>query len=169
MDRRRDGAARHRDGRRRRGGGRRAGADRRRGHPGGRGAAHRRLRPRRPRPGRALLARPRPPLRRPRHPPPGRTRPPPGQPGHHAGAGRRPLHARPRLRERLRDVRVPVLVLWGESDRVATPGYGAAYARAFPAARFAVVPGAGHLPHLEQPEAVLAHLDAELDGPPRTG
>ncbi|RAJ46847.1 pimeloyl-ACP methyl ester carboxylesterase [Kitasatospora sp. SolWspMP-SS2h] len=75
----------------------------------------------------------------------------------------------PGLRERLGDVRVPVLVLWGESDRVATPGYGAAYARAFPAARFAVVPGAGHLPHLEQPEAVLAHLDAELDGPLRTG
>ncbi|MFD7734761.1 alpha/beta fold hydrolase [Kitasatospora phosalacinea] len=68
----------------------------------------------------------------------------------------------PGLRERLRDVRVPVLVLWGESDRVATPGYGAAYARAFADARFVTVPGAGHLPHLERPEAVFAHLEAAL-------
>ncbi|GLW54741.1 alpha/beta fold hydrolase [Kitasatospora phosalacinea] len=68
----------------------------------------------------------------------------------------------PGLRERLRDVRLPVLVLWGESDRVATPGYGAAYARAFADARFVTVPGAGHLPHLERPEAVFAHLDTAL-------
>ncbi|MEU3494317.1 alpha/beta hydrolase [Kitasatospora cineracea] len=75
----------------------------------------------------------------------------------------------PGLRERLSGVRVPVLVLWGESDRVATPGYGAAYAGSFPDARFVPVPGAGHLPHLERPAEVLAHLDAELRRPLRTG
>ncbi|MFJ2632843.1 alpha/beta fold hydrolase [Streptomyces sp. NPDC087422] len=66
----------------------------------------------------------------------------------------------PGLRERLADVRVPTLVLWGESDRVFTPGYGAAYAAAFADARFEVVPKAGHLPQIEQPEATFAAIDA---------
>ncbi|MFJ5231415.1 alpha/beta fold hydrolase [Kitasatospora sp. NPDC088391] len=68
----------------------------------------------------------------------------------------------PGLRDRLREVRVPVLAVWGGSDRIATPAYGAAYARSFPDGRFTVVPGAGHLPHLERPAEVHALLDAEL-------
>jgi pimeloyl-ACP methyl ester carboxylesterase len=56
----------------------------------------------------------------------------------------------PKLRPRLRRVDVPVLVLWGEQDGVATPAYGRAYASAFPRARFVPVPDAGHFPHMEQ-------------------
>lgn len=66
----------------------------------------------------------------------------------------------PTLLNRLSSVRIPVLVLWGDSDRIVTPEYGAAYAAAFPNARFEVIAQAGHLPQIEQPEATLARMDA---------
>jgi pimeloyl-ACP methyl ester carboxylesterase len=50
---------------------------------------------------------------------------------------------------------VPTLVLWGDSDRIATPEYGRAYASSIPRARFQIVADAGHLPQVEKPDAVL--------------
>ncbi|MFG3228019.1 alpha/beta fold hydrolase [Kitasatospora sp. NPDC048194] len=70
----------------------------------------------------------------------------------------------PRLLQRLPRVEVPALVLWGESDRIATPAYGAAYAAAFGNGRFELVAEAGHLPQIEQPEATFALIDAHLHG-----
>jgi pimeloyl-ACP methyl ester carboxylesterase len=64
--------------------------------------------------------------------------------------------ADPSLAARLAGVAAPTLVLWGEADRIVTPDYGKEYAAAIPGAVFRVVPGAGHLPQLENPEAVLA-------------
>lgn len=66
----------------------------------------------------------------------------------------------PALRPRLATVTVPTLVLWGESDRIATPAYGKEYAASLGNARFELVPEAGHLPHLEQPAHTFALLDA---------
>ncbi|MEV0002759.1 alpha/beta hydrolase [Micromonospora sp. NPDC050980] len=66
----------------------------------------------------------------------------------------------PKLRRRPARVRVPALLLCGESDRIVTPTYGAAYAAAFGDGRLVVVPEAGHLPHTENPAATLSHLDA---------
>ncbi|MET8612911.1 alpha/beta fold hydrolase [Streptomyces misionensis] len=63
---------------------------------------------------------------------------------------------------RLSTVTCPVLVIWGADDTVVTPDFGRAYAAAFPHARFELIPGAGHLPIREQPEAVFAHLDSLL-------
>jgi pimeloyl-ACP methyl ester carboxylesterase len=68
----------------------------------------------------------------------------------------------PALLARLRQVRVPVLGIWGASDGVVTPAYGRAMLAAFPDSRFEVVPEAGHLPHLEQPARVAALLDPFL-------
>ncbi|CAN5360236.1 alpha/beta hydrolase [soil metagenome] len=68
----------------------------------------------------------------------------------------------PSLFGRLGGVAVPTLVIWGESDRIFTPGYGRAYADAIPGARFELVERAGHLPQLEQPEATFALLDSAL-------
>lgn len=65
----------------------------------------------------------------------------------------------PKLARRLARVRIPTLVLWGASDRIFTPGYGAAYAAAFADGRFEVIPAAGHLPQLEQPAATFAAID----------
>jgi len=60
-----------------------------------------------------------------------------------------------KLRRRLRRVRIPVLVVWGESDRVIDPEYGRAYAQSFPDARFELIAEAGHLPQIEQPQRLL--------------
>ena len=66
----------------------------------------------------------------------------------------------PKLMRRLARVRIPVLVIWGDSDGIVTPAYGAAFAGAFQNARLEIVKGAGHLPQIEQPAATLALIDA---------
>jgi pimeloyl-ACP methyl ester carboxylesterase len=63
--------------------------------------------------------------------------------------------ADPKLRRRLGRVKIPALVVWGESDGVVSPDYGRAYARSFPHARFELIPEAGHMAQLEQPERLL--------------
>jgi pimeloyl-ACP methyl ester carboxylesterase len=75
-----------------------------------------------------------------------------------AAYAKEPYMHDPKLRRRLMLVQQPVLVLWGESDGIAPPAYGRAYADSFPNARFEVVPQAGHLPQIEQPEATLSHI-----------
>ena len=62
----------------------------------------------------------------------------------------------PTLAARLGGITAATLVIWGEADRIVTPAYGKEYAAAIPGATFTVVPAAGHLPQLENPEAVLA-------------
>lgn len=68
----------------------------------------------------------------------------------------------PTLLGRLRAVQVPTLVVWGASDQIVTPAYGRAVAAAVPGAEFAEVAAAGHLPHLEAPEATWAAIDPFL-------
>jgi pimeloyl-ACP methyl ester carboxylesterase len=72
----------------------------------------------------------------------------------------------PGLLGRLPRIRVPALVIWGDSDRIVTPAYGLAMANALGNARFAVIADAGHLPHLEQPAATFESLDAFLAASP---
>ena len=62
----------------------------------------------------------------------------------------------PKLKGRLRRIRVPTLVLWGAADQIAAPDYGRAYAAAIPGARFALIERAGHFPHLEAPDDFAA-------------
>ncbi len=66
-----------------------------------------------------------------------------------------PRMADPALRGRLAAISVPVLVVWGESDQIADPGYGRAFAAAIPGARFELLPGTGHLPQLETPVQLM--------------
>ena len=61
----------------------------------------------------------------------------------------------PKLRRRLGRVTIPALVVWGESDGVVDPDYGRAYAQSLPNARFTLIPEAGHVPQIEQPERLL--------------
>jgi pimeloyl-ACP methyl ester carboxylesterase len=61
----------------------------------------------------------------------------------------------PALAERLGGLEIPTLVLWGESDRIADPEYGRAYAESIPKARFQILADVGHLPQVEDPHAVL--------------
>lgn len=66
----------------------------------------------------------------------------------------------PKLLRRLARVQTPTLVIWGEHDRITTPRYGNAYAKAFANARFETVAKAGHLPHIEQSEITLSLIDS---------
>jgi len=74
-----------------------------------------------------------------------------------------PTMADPTLAGRLGGVDVPVHVVWGESDGIAGPEYGKAYAAAIPLSTFTVLPRTGHLPQVETPEELLgALLDVDL-------
>lgn len=61
----------------------------------------------------------------------------------------------PTLRLRLRTIRVPTLVIWGESDGIADVEYGRTYAAAVNRAEFVVMERTGHLPQLETPDRLL--------------
>ena len=67
-----------------------------------------------------------------------------------------PAMADPGLADRLPDITVPVLVIWGEADRMIPVEHGRAYAKAIPGAQFVLIPEAGHLPQLETPDRLLA-------------
>jgi pimeloyl-ACP methyl ester carboxylesterase len=69
-----------------------------------------------------------------------------------------PAMADPGLLDRLPEVTVPVLVIWGEADRMIPVEHGQAYAKAIPGARFLLIPEAGHLPQLETPARLLAAI-----------
>ncbi len=64
----------------------------------------------------------------------------------------------PTLRDRLPQLKLPTLVLWGASDRIVQPAYGQQLAELVPGARFELVPQAGHFPQVEQLPEVLTHL-----------
>ena len=69
-----------------------------------------------------------------------------------------PTNGDPTLLSRLAGVKVPTLVISGEADRIATPGYGRAFADATPTARHVVLPQTGHMPMIETPELLLGTI-----------
>jgi len=77
--------------------------------------------------------------------------------------GWHPYMHNPRLRRWLGRIRRPALVVWGASDGVVKPSYGEAYSKLIPGSRFALIPGAGHHPEIEQPRAFADCVGAFLD------
>ena len=75
-----------------------------------------------------------------------------------------PYFHNPKLPQRLHRITVPTLLLWGADDRFVTAGsYGAAYRDAIPGARLQTIDRAGHFPHLEAPDALVARIRTFLD------
>ena len=72
--------------------------------------------------------------------------------------GWEPYLHNPKLKHRLHRIKVPTLLIWGENDGIVTPQYGETFRKLIPGARMSVIPQAGHLPHIEQPQAFLAEL-----------
>ncbi len=62
----------------------------------------------------------------------------------------------------LRRIEAPVLLLWGERDAMIPPAHAADYQRELPRSRLVLLPGVGHLPQEEAPEASVAAVDAFL-------
>jgi pimeloyl-ACP methyl ester carboxylesterase len=58
----------------------------------------------------------------------------------------------------LRAIDVPTLLLWGDDDRRSPLGVAEGFRNAIPGAELAVIPGAGHVSNMEQPEAFDAHV-----------
>lgn len=69
-----------------------------------------------------------------------------------------PYMHNPKLRHRLHRIDVPSLLIWGASDGVVPVAYAEAYRALIPGARLVVIPDAGHLPHVEQPDLLLDHI-----------
>lgn len=70
---------------------------------------------------------------------------------------------RPDSRPLLQRLGLPALVLAGEQDAVISVESAKAMAEAIPGAQLVVVPGAGHVPSLEAPEATAAALRRFLE------
>jgi 3-oxoadipate enol-lactonase len=64
--------------------------------------------------------------------------------------------------ELLADISCPTLVLAGENDALIAASAQQEYAAKIPGARFSLIPHAGHLSNLEQPQAFLQALKAFL-------
>jgi pimeloyl-ACP methyl ester carboxylesterase len=69
----------------------------------------------------------------------------------------------PKLKHRLHRVQAPVLFIRGGADGVISADYLAGYARLLPNAHTMTIPGAGHLPHLEQPQVLAAAIGEFLE------
>ncbi|SDJ61498.1 Pimeloyl-ACP methyl ester carboxylesterase [Nonomuraea jiangxiensis] len=68
----------------------------------------------------------------------------------------RAMAARPDSFETLRELKVPLLVVVGEEDELSPPADAEAMAEAVPEGRLEIIPKAGHLSAVEQPEAFNA-------------
>jgi pimeloyl-ACP methyl ester carboxylesterase len=54
---------------------------------------------------------------------------------------------------------LPVLLIWGDQDRIIPVAHGYAAHDALPDSRLEVLSGVGHFPHVESPTAVVEILD----------
>ena len=68
------------------------------------------------------------------------------------------------LRKRLRRITSPTLLLWGEHDRIVPASYADRFAQGIAGPTdVAVIPGAGHLSYIDEPEVTAKHVAAFLD------
>src|SRR5205823_5171235 len=61
----------------------------------------------------------------------------------------------PKLAGRLHRITCPVLLIWGDKDRLVPPAYGDAYRKHMPHAEIKLIPNCGHLPMFEQEAAFV--------------
>lgn len=68
------------------------------------------------------------------------------------------------LKNRIHRVAAATLLIWGDSDRIIAPAYAEEFAERINGARVKLIAKAGHLPHLEQSEAVAKAVLDFVDG-----
>jgi pimeloyl-ACP methyl ester carboxylesterase len=68
------------------------------------------------------------------------------------------------LKKRIHRIAAPTLLIWGEGDRLVPRVYADEFARRLREARIELVKGAGHAPHIEQPETTARLVEAFLGG-----
>jgi len=67
------------------------------------------------------------------------------------------------LEDRLADIKIPVLVITGDDDRIVPKEESVRIARSIPNAKLVVIPNSGHLPHEETPEDFLETVNGFLE------
>jgi pimeloyl-ACP methyl ester carboxylesterase len=68
------------------------------------------------------------------------------------------------LKKRMHRITAPTLLVWGADDRLVPRVYAEEFARRLPKTTLEIVTGAGHAPHLEQPEATARLVEQFLKG-----
>jgi len=68
------------------------------------------------------------------------------------------------LKKRAHRIAAPTLIVWGKADRIVDPAYAQEFAKRIAGARITLIDQAGHLPHLEQPDAVAQAVQGFLGG-----
>ncbi len=68
------------------------------------------------------------------------------------------------FKNRAHRVAAPTLIVWGKADRIIAPAYAQEFAGRIAGARIELIDQAGHLPHLEQSEAVAKAVRGFLAG-----
>lgn len=68
------------------------------------------------------------------------------------------------LKQRIHRIAAKTLIVWGDSDGIVAPDYAKEFAKRIGGARVQMIAKAGHLPQLEQPEAVAKAVLGFLDG-----
>lgn len=66
------------------------------------------------------------------------------------------------MSEDMRHLEAPTRFVWGDQDRLAGYSMGQDLARRMPDGQITVMADAGHMPHFDQPEAVAAVVNADL-------
>jgi len=66
------------------------------------------------------------------------------------------------LTNHIREIRIPVLLLWGDADPISPVAVGERLLQLFPAAELVVVPGGTHDLVSERADDVARHIDQHL-------
>lgn len=69
-----------------------------------------------------------------------------------------------RLSERIHRISSPTLICWGESDGVVPPSYANDFGQAIAGSEVAMFSASGHMPQVEEPEAMLQKVGSFLSG-----
>ncbi len=69
----------------------------------------------------------------------------------------------PKLKARLHRIKLPTLLLRGADDRLTRPGYTGAFHDEIPGAALRTIADAGHLAHIERPDAFAAEIRGFAD------
>lgn len=66
------------------------------------------------------------------------------------------------LKKRIHRIQAPTLLVWGQNDRLVPVVYADEFARRLPRTRTEIAKGAGHAPHLEQPDGTAELVESFL-------
>jgi pimeloyl-ACP methyl ester carboxylesterase len=80
----------------------------------------------------------------------------------HAVTTFRGLRPELRMQDDMALLQMPTMFVWGDKDRVAPSGIGHDLAERMTDAKLTVIQDAGHMPHLDQPEAVAEAINSFL-------